>query len=219
MAPAVPRAVPASPHQPKVLQIPVGRGRCYQNNRSTPESHRISQQTIKIKSAALSTTNAWQARKDVIFPLKANSMCALRRQRDEHKSPTLGIFKPGVIKRLRIKPSAADWTQAEREIMRQGDLFESESPEELEKIPFDFSYEFRCVEPTCKGHTMKCTDWEMGESWRKWKHKYGDQWEEKFRQKYETYMVNERDTPLLRRHDPSASKGVDYRRSVLSSES
>ena len=50
-----------------------------------------------------------QARKDVIFPLKANSMCALRRQRDEHKSPTLGIFKPGVIKRLRIKPSAADW--------------------------------------------------------------------------------------------------------------
>ena len=78
--------------------------------------------------------------------------------------------------------------------MRQGDLFESESPKELEKIPFDFSYEFRCVEPTCKGHTMKCTDWEMGESWRKWKHKYGDQWEEKFRQKYETYMVNERDT-------------------------
>ena len=92
----------------------------------------------KIKSPVLSTASAWQARKDVIFPLRADSMCALRRQRDEHGSPTLGIFKPGVIKRLLIKPSAADWTQAEREIMHQGDLFESELSEDLEKIPFDF---------------------------------------------------------------------------------
>ena len=65
-------------------------------------------------------------------------MCALKRQRDEHGSPTLGIFKPAAIERLIIKPTAPDWTQAELEIMRQGDLFESEPKEELEKIPFDF---------------------------------------------------------------------------------
>lgn len=46
--------------------------------------------------------------------------------------------------------------------MSQKDLFESESPELLEKIPFDFSYKFRCDEPGCNTHTMKCTDWEMG---------------------------------------------------------
>jgi hypothetical protein len=53
-------------------------------------------------------------------------MCALKRQRDEHGSPTLGIFKPAVIEKLIIKPTAPQWTQEELEIMRQGDLFESE---------------------------------------------------------------------------------------------
>ena len=45
----------------------------------------------------------------------------------------------------------------------------AESAELLEKIPYDFSYKFRCPEPTCNTHTMKCTDWEMGQSWRKWR--------------------------------------------------
>lgn len=159
-----------------------------------PESHRISQETIEIQSPVLSTVNGWQARKDVIFPLKADSMCALRRQRDEHGSPTLGIFKPAELRRLIIKPTAPIWTQAELEIMRQGDLFESEPADELEKIPFDFSYEFRCADATCNGHTMKCTDWEMGQSWRKWRTEYGEDWEQAFRQKYELEMRDRFDT-------------------------
>lgn len=161
-----------------------------------PESHRISQETIKIKSEILATTNGWQARKDIIFPLKAESMCALKRQRDEHGSPTLGIFRPAAIEKLIIKPSAPDWTQAEREIMRQGDLFESDLKEDLEKIPFDFSYKYRCDDSACNGHTMKCTDWEMGQSWRKWRQDYGEDWEAAFRQKYETEMRERFDTHL-----------------------
>lgn len=38
-----------------------------------PESHRISQETIKIKSEVLATTDGWRARKDIIFPLKAET--------------------------------------------------------------------------------------------------------------------------------------------------
>jgi hypothetical protein len=35
----------------------------------------------------------------------------------------------------------------------------------------------------------------MGASWRKWKKEYGDSgWEEKFRQKYETEMIQRLDT-------------------------
>jgi hypothetical protein len=89
-------------------------------------------------------------------------MCALRRQRDAHGSPTLGIFKPAAIEKLIIEATAAKWTQAEMEIVRQGDLFESEPAEDLEKIPFEFSYKLRCSDPDCRTHTMKCTDWEMG---------------------------------------------------------
>jgi hypothetical protein len=39
-----------------------------------------------------------------------------------------------------------------------------------------------------------CTDWEIGESWRRWKKEYGDQWEEKFRQRYEKDMIENLDT-------------------------
>lgn len=160
-----------------------------------PESYRISQESIKIKSDVLPTTNGWKARKDVIFPLKAASMCALRQRRDRDGSPTLGIFKPESIEKLIIKPSAnATWTQAELEIMKQGDLFASEPAEELEKIPFDFSYQYRCDDPACRTHTMKCTDWEMGQSYRKWRQEYGDDWEAAFRQKYETEMRERFDT-------------------------
>jgi len=102
--------------------------------------------------------------------------------------------KPALIEKLIIKPSAADWSQAELEIMRQGDLFESEPKEDLEKIPFDFSYKYRCDDTACTGHTMKCTDWEMGQSWRKWRTDYGDKWEEAFRETYERKMKGQYDT-------------------------
>jgi hypothetical protein len=166
-------------------------------NDPRPESHKIRQETIKVISSVLPTTNGWQARKDVIVPLIAESMCALRRRRDEHGSPTLGIFKPAELSRLIIKPAKnPTWTQEELEIMRQGDLFEAEPAADLEKIPFDFSYEFRCADASCNGHRMKCTDWEMGQSWRKWRTQYGADWEHAFRQKYELEMRDRLDTHL-----------------------
>jgi hypothetical protein len=38
---------------------------------------------------------------------------------------------------------------------------------------------------------MSCTDWEIGESFRRWRKEY---WESKFRQKYEDEMINKFDT-------------------------
>lgn len=78
--------------------------------------------------------------------------------------------------------------------MRQGHLFLEKPAKELEKIPFSFSYEFRCDDRACNSHKMICTDWEMGESYRKWKAEYGDQWEGKFRQRYESEMISKYDT-------------------------
>jgi hypothetical protein len=67
--------------------------------------------------------------------------------------------------------------------------------------------EISCDESTCTGHTMMCTDWEMGESWRRWSKEYGAGWEAKFRQKYETEMIERFDTHFyvgtIHRH-PSA---------------
>jgi hypothetical protein len=36
--------------------------------------------------------------------------------------------------------------------------------------------------------------WEMAEAWRDWKAKYGDQWEAKFRQRFEKEMIEKLDT-------------------------
>jgi hypothetical protein len=41
---------------------------------------------------------------------------------------------------------------------------------------------------------MICTDWEMGQSYRRWSRQYGDEREQAFRQRYETDMMGRYDT-------------------------
>ncbi|MGH9344014.1 MAG: hypothetical protein ACRD19_09665 [Terriglobia bacterium] len=159
-----------------------------------PESYKLKVDGIKILSDPLSTANGWKARKDVILPLRAHCLCCLQRQRDEQGRPTLGLFQPKVIESLTIKAEHPAWTHSQLAILRQGHLFEKGPETELEKIPFSFRYGFRCDDDACKGHKMICTDWEMGQSWRKWKAEYGDSWEAKFRQRYETEMIKKYDT-------------------------
>lgn len=161
-----------------------------------PESYKLKADSIKILSEPLSTANEWQARKEIIFPLRAPSLCHLQRERDVNGFPTLGVFKPKKIESLVITSDAPNWTPAQLQILRQGHLFLESPKQELEKISSKFQYKFFCDDATCtKGHTLICTDWEMGESWRKWKQDYGQQgWEAKFRQRYETEMIEKYDT-------------------------
>ena len=158
-------------------------------NDGRPESHRIAPDSIKILSEPLSTDHEWRARKNVVFPLKSPSLCAIKRERDEKGSPTLGVFKPKEIKRLIIQPTSTEWSAGELAILSQQKLFGGSPKDELEKVPFDFKYEFLCADSGCHGHTLLCTDWEMGQSWRTWSKKYGTEWESKFRQRYESEMI------------------------------
>lgn len=164
-------------------------------NDGRPESYTPKNDTIRIVSEPLGTSNGWQARKEFLFPLRAHCMCCLAKQRNENGYPTLGLFRPKAIEKLAIMPSKPpSWTPAQLGILRQDHMFEAKPPTELEKIPFGFQYHFTCDHDACKGHKMSCTDWEMGESFRKWKADYGDEWESKFRQKYETEMIQKYDT-------------------------
>jgi len=159
------------------------------------ESYRLKPDGIQILSEPLSTANAWRARKDVVSPLMAHCLCCLVRQRDAQQYPTLGIFRPASIVRFRISPAATpDWTQAELAMLRQQHLFAEAPKQELKKIPFVFRYEFRCPEDACPGHTLMCTDWEMSQAYRQWRTVYGDQWEQKFRQRFESEMIQKNDT-------------------------
>jgi hypothetical protein len=162
-------------------------------NDTRPESHNVQGDSIQIVSE-VSTANAWQARKEWLYPIRAHCMCCARKTRDENDAPTLALIKPAVIEKLLIVPDEAQWSQSQLETLRQGDLFAEAPEEELQKIPFTFKYKFRCDHSQCPGHEMSCTDWEMGQSWRSWTVKYGDAWESKFRETYESRMIESPDT-------------------------
>jgi hypothetical protein len=159
-----------------------------------PESYKIDPDTIQVLSESIPTNNNWELRKAKIFPLKSNSLCFLRAERDANKEPTLGFFKPKTISSLRIEKTNSDWTSQELAQLQQYSLFSRMPIVQLEKLPYIFSYEFKCNETDCKGHTLSCTDWEMGASYRKWRDKYGNGWETKFRDKYEIEMALVKDT-------------------------
>jgi|SRR5579862_2250262 len=160
------------------------------------ESYKIENNAITIISEPLSTDHSWAERKRIVSPMIKPSLCWLQSERDKHQTPTLGIFKPKRIKRLIIaKEKNSDWSEGELQILRQRLLYADNAPKkDLEKLPYKFSYEFECDDPGCKGHTLMCSDWEIGESFRKWRTDYGDDWESKLREKYEAHMIANCDT-------------------------
>lgn len=159
-----------------------------------PESYKPNIDTINIVSEPLPSDNKWEVRKATVYPLKSESLCMLQSQRDLNQYPTLGIFKPKNIVGLRIEPCSPEWTEAQLMSLRQYPMFGDTPKSELEKIPYEFSYLFRCENPNCRTHKLSCTDWEMGALYRRCKYKYGTNWERKFRDRYETEMILVKDT-------------------------
>jgi hypothetical protein len=159
------------------------------------ESFNLRPDGIRVISEPLSNKNNWQAKKEIVLPMRDSSLCSLVRKRDSAQFPTLGVFRPASIKRLRIAPLDPEWSEAELGMLRQTHLFVDAPKQQLEKIPFRFFYEFDCDETGCRGHNLMCTDWEMSQSYRQWRSDYGGAgWEEKFRQRYESEMIHEKDT-------------------------
>lgn len=159
-----------------------------------PESYKIDIDSINILSQPIPTDNNWESRKAKVFPLKSSSLCLLQAERDQNKMPTLGFFKPRTITSFKIKPTNNNWTESELTSLLQYPLFGNAPRTQLEKLPYIFSYEFRCDESNCPTHTLSCTDWELGASYRSWRSKYGNKWETKFRDRYETDMILGKDT-------------------------
>lgn len=157
------------------------------------ESFEVDIDTLEIVSDPLPTKNAWKARKDIILPLQAPSLCYLQRTRKQ-TGETLGIFKPKTIHKFVIEPDTPDWTVAEREKLLQLSLYDKHPLEPLEKIPYKFSYRFTCDELGCNGHKLVCVDWELGQAYRQWKKKYKDKWEWVIINRFETDTILRYDT-------------------------
>jgi hypothetical protein len=158
------------------------------------ESYNVDLDSLRVIGPPLSTSNRWQARKQVVSPLLSPSLCHLIRTRHE-TGTTLGIFKPKEISRLIIQPEEEpNWTAEQLRILSQESMFGLKPRKLLEKIPFKFTYVFSCDDPECRGHRLSIVDWEAAEAYRRWRARYGDLWQATFRQKFETQMIHHFDT-------------------------
>ena len=162
-----------------------------------PESYKVNLDSLQILGKPLPAKRYWQPRMDIISPLKSHCLCCLKRARDRDGRPTLGFYQPKRIKRFVIRPDDPEWSATDLAKLSQSAMFDTSPSRPLEKIPYKFRYQVFCDESTCRGHDMSCTDWEIGEAYRKWRSKYGSGWEGKFRQKFECDMISRFDTHLF----------------------
>lgn len=152
-----------------------------------PESHYLDITTLKM-IGHVGTEHQWQERRRLISPLRSQSIEDLH---DLHAldGRSLGLIRPKQIKRMIINATSHKWEQEDLAKLRQLSLQNEDGTyravQELEKIPFQVKYEFICDDARCNGHTCQVFSWEVLQSLRKWREQYGDNWEEKFRQRYE----------------------------------
>lgn len=132
------------------------------------ESYRVDQDSIKIIDH-LDTKNKWLKRKNIVLPTLSPSFCKIFEDIKVHKS--LGVFKPCDI--------TFSWKKADlknpgkRQVPYAQLSFFDQQKKEIEQIPFNFYYNFKCHgRAKCSGHRLLIIDWELGQAYRSWRHIY-----------------------------------------------
>lgn len=127
------------------------------------DSYRPYRETIQTIGAMLDTKRDknWHERKRIILPtVKYRS---LEQIEDDYKKNgvSLGIFKPKVIEDFVIEADSKEWSKKHQQLSNQLRLFDDQ-PKKLTKIPYKFSYKFRCNDKRCtQSHKLAIFDWEI----------------------------------------------------------
>jgi len=132
------------------------------------ESYKVDFDTIQIVRW-LDTKENWRLRKEIVLPTVSGSLCQILRDTDDGRS--LGVFKPCEItfSWKRATPNS----QARRVACYAQLSFFDKRKGAIEDIPFDFHYQFKCAGiADCPGHRLPIIDWEIGQAYRDWRHKY-----------------------------------------------
>lgn len=154
-----------------------------------PETFRVDLTSSIDIIDSLPTKNCWTERNRWVAPVRARSLEQIRVD-NVRESRSLALIRPRQIDQLLIKPKKeCDWTPRKKAKLGQESLLVSKPIASLDFIPFPFYYKFRCDDVTCNGHEMSVIDWERIQSFRKWRQKYGEEWESKFREMYEEKLL------------------------------
>ncbi len=163
------------------------------------ESHKAHDKTIKIINK-IGTEHNWLERKNYLIPKLQKSISSLKAQYNVDKT-SIGIIKPksGSVN-FKITPidSCRPW---EKDLIlgKQRTLVGLyQSP--LEKIPYKFSYVFKCDDPECNiQHDLMIEDWEICELYRKMKHQSNNEQYalDQVTKKYKDYFIAKCDIHLV----------------------
>jgi hypothetical protein len=135
------------------------------------ESYKIDHDSITIQRL-IDTSKQWEERKEIVLPTLSPSFCAIFEEIRNNKS--LGVFKPIDIE-FDFKKSIGQDENKRQAAYNQYRLFERKL-KPIEQIPFSFYYKFRCHNsPDCCGHKLMIHDWELNESYRRWRIKYKEE--------------------------------------------
>jgi hypothetical protein len=136
------------------------------------ESYRPKVDSIRPLTEPLSTKRNWEERKKYVLAKGPRTIEELKEFQSQDNT-SLGIVRPKEITDFSIEVCGAEWKGAWEDQLKQKNLFGPDN-KPLEKIPFKFSYSFKCDDNRCTGHTMMIEDWEVGELYRHMKLKYTD---------------------------------------------
>jgi hypothetical protein len=92
----------------------------------------------------------------------------------ESQRVSLGIVRPTEVLDLKVEPVEREWKPQWQAALNQFNLF-SGPPKHLEKLPYKFSYVFRCSDSGDKVHSAMIEDWELGVLYRKEVERLGDE--------------------------------------------
>jgi hypothetical protein len=144
----------------KYQWIEVGLAPRGSGNDNRRESRQPDLESIVIKSEPISTENGWAARRSIIDAMPHHTVLELRALYEKDKT-SLGIVRPSEVLDLTVEESERDWKPEWESTLRQFNLFHG-PPKELKKLPYKFSYVFRCSDTGDKPHSAMIEDWELG---------------------------------------------------------
>lgn len=152
------------------------------------ESWHVDHDSIELVGEPLPAgKRGWRHRMAALPPISRSLEEIQEMQRSDGTS--IGMFRPKEIQRL-VKRRADPWTDEQRQHIRKEQLglggSSSRLLAELEQLPWSFKYQFLCDDDRCVNpHEISIIDWEVGAAYRRWRARYGENWERAFRQKFE----------------------------------
>lgn len=168
-----------------------------------PESFHINHDSI-IKLHKVGTGHQWEERRNILKGHNCSSLEDLELLHKKYKT-SIGLITPGKIIDFIAEPVGAEWEPKRLEALKRATgpklfkLKSTQSKKILEKVPYKFSYRFYCDNPDCSGHKLQVLDWEVSQSFRDWKKRYGSDTKalELMRRKYLTEFTSKHDLSFI----------------------